>query len=471
MTKKVMFLLKESDEHAPYTGSKWEWEDGDLTFYDVDGNVIEEDIEEKDFKGHAGIPGHLGGSLAKGQSAPKEKDEYARLQADRINTGKKIWIAQRRISKSEGKTEDEARADADAARAKFYAGWDKRHGAELEAAKQARKDAKKGKTEYDSLMEERKTGAQQVYDAQYAKSRKAGYSEESSASRAEMHRDSFLAKWDADNMDRVAAAKAALGTKKPVAKLDPNSVEELANQHYQEFDEIRNYETKPRIRSLWTPQYQDTIAASADKYGAGYAADSIDSWTHKNGSNKDSYYTAQRNMAEILRKGTTPGADHPAHMDLLNETEVKAINTLTDVLDRSNIPQNTVSYRGLKSYSKTAQVILNKKVGESFDDKAFVSTALERTAGLGFANEDGVFLRIRVPKGSKGVFTAKSQYENEVELLLQRDSRFVVLGKKKIKNSAGENIWQVDVLLQQPATHTFVQPFKLPEPDVYTPPF
>lgn len=40
-TGKLVSNPTTTEEHVPYTGSKWEWEDGDLTFYDVDGKPLE----------------------------------------------------------------------------------------------------------------------------------------------------------------------------------------------------------------------------------------------------------------------------------------------------------------------------------------------------------------------------------------------------------------------------------------------
>ena len=71
----------------------------------------------------------------------------------------------------------------------------------------------------------------------------------------------------------------------------------------------------------------------------------------------------------------------------------------------------------------------NSLVGKTFEDRAFVSTSVVTP----FDNE--VRWEINAPKGSKGgMVTAFSVFPNENELLLPRNSKFLIKGIDKVDN-------------------------------------
>ena len=71
----------------------------------------------------------------------------------------------------------------------------------------------------------------------------------------------------------------------------------------------------------------------------------------------------------------------------------------------------------------------NSLVGKTFEDRAFVSTSVDTP----FDNE--VRRVINAPKGSKGgMVTAFSMFPNENELLLPRNSKFLIKGIDKVDN-------------------------------------
>ena len=73
----------------------------------------------------------------------------------------------------------------------------------------------------------------------------------------------------------------------------------------------------------------------------------------------------------------------------------------------------------------------NSLVGKTFEDRAFVSTSVESKTAFG----GGVRWEINAPKGSKeGMVTASSMFPNENELLLPRNSKFLIKGIDKVDN-------------------------------------
>ena len=71
----------------------------------------------------------------------------------------------------------------------------------------------------------------------------------------------------------------------------------------------------------------------------------------------------------------------------------------------------------------------NLLVGKTFEDRAFVSTSVER--GTAFKGE--VRWEINAPKGSKGgMVNTFSKFPNENELLLPRNSKFLIKGIDKV---------------------------------------
>lgn len=74
----------------------------------------------------------------------------------------------------------------------------------------------------------------------------------------------------------------------------------------------------------------------------------------------------------------------------------------------------------------------NSLVGKTFEDRAFVSTSVERETA--FKGE--VRWEINAPKGSKGgMVNTFSMFPNENELLLPRNSKFLIKGIDKVDNN------------------------------------
>ncbi len=101
---------------------------------------------------------------------------------------------------------------------------------------------------------------------------------------------------------------------------------------------------------------------------------------------------------------------------------------LDKALSKSSLPDDTVLYRARKKLPD------DWKPGTVISDKAYVSTSTdaklaEEFAGVGHV---GPIMRIKAPKGTKGLFTsAASKFPEESEFLMPRDQKFKITGITK----------------------------------------
>lgn len=96
------------------------------------------------------------------------------------------------------------------------------------------------------------------------------------------------------------------------------------------------------------------------------------------------------------------------------------------------LPQNTMLFRGLQNgewFSAAKQGTLKK--GAQLRDDGFVSTSPKRGTAQAFGTGGGnkVFMEIRAPKGTRGVYASFPKWNNymhESEFVLPRGTRFKV---------------------------------------------
>jgi integrase len=109
------------------------------------------------------------------------------------------------------------------------------------------------------------------------------------------------------------------------------------------------------------------------------------------------------------------------------------IKKLTECIDRKEIPDNLLVYRGIRDSSilfgedasLTAEELNDKYMGSFILHKNFMSTSIDKNVSDNFAEdcEREVILSIKLPKGKKGIFMGDvSQYPQETEILVQRNS-------------------------------------------------
>lgn len=108
--------------------------------------------------------------------------------------------------------------------------------------------------------------------------------------------------------------------------------------------------------------------------------------------------------------------------------QASTIKALDSAMDRTALPEDVTVFRGVRP-GKLAEDL---KVGDTVEDKAYLSTSFHRAVAEKFAH--GAMLEVRVPKGSKGipmdaVFDGGSRGEHE--LMLPRGSSLKVLSVRQ----------------------------------------
>ncbi|KKN18321.1 hypothetical protein LCGC14_0956860 [marine sediment metagenome] len=114
-------------------------------------------------------------------------------------------------------------------------------------------------------------------------------------------------------------------------------------------------------------------------------------------------------MSDYLRKGEEPWGD----------TKVQ-VRALSEALDRSRIPENVMTYRGISEETFEKLMVIGE--GGIYTDKGFISTSINKQFGTGWKL---AYIEIKVPKGIRGASIAQeSNHSIEAELLLQRGTQF-----------------------------------------------
>lgn len=154
-------------------------------------------------------------------------------------------------------------------------------------------------------------------------------------------------------------------------------------------------------------------------------------------------------------------AERTAMYDWTGALESRAINAelrsggpknrqtpeITRVLDRTAIEDDVTVYRGVKGVERRLRrdrgLVL--KVGMEFTDHGFTSTDVIGATAERMGNQ---VMAIRVPKGTKAAYFQTPF--GEQELMLQRGTRFRVVGTVQAKNGprAGQEVFHVEVVGQ-----------------------
>jgi hypothetical protein len=154
----------------------------------------------------------------------------------------------------------------------------------------------------------------------------------------------------------------------------------------------------------------------------------------------DAYQTTSyQSINGALRKGQVPSG--------VTGARIKALDSATS---KGQLAKDTTLYRSAGGLGKDP----SKLVGKSFIDRGFVSTSEKTDLPLKMAasQKNGVYARIKAPKGAKVGYLSKvrnqqavSKYGgvDEAEALLPRDSAFKVLAAKQ----GSDGMWTVDMEL------------------------
>lgn len=105
-------------------------------------------------------------------------------------------------------------------------------------------------------------------------------------------------------------------------------------------------------------------------------------------------------------------------------------------------PDDLVVYRGV---ARLDDAELDFKVGQTFTDKAYMSTSMNRDVAQGFLDGDKTaLLEIKVPKGTRGAYVDMvSDHDNEQEFLLPRATKLKIVA---IKGKGSKAVIQAEVV-------------------------
>lgn len=118
-------------------------------------------------------------------------------------------------------------------------------------------------------------------------------------------------------------------------------------------------------------------------------------------------------------------------IDILEDRDKDVIDRITSALNKAETDREYVTFRGIYAgaIGDSPPVLADLQVGDSFQDKAFVSTSLDAHTASGWARgPEGVLFRITMPEGSHAAYVSALGIvaRTEDEMLIQRNSTFEV---------------------------------------------
>lgn len=142
----------------------------------------------------------------------------------------------------------------------------------------------------------------------------------------------------------------------------------------------------------------------------------------------------------------------------LSEKDKKVVRHLDEVIASSKpTTADTTVYRGISADCDFAKKLASAKVGDTFNDKAFMSTSVDKNKAKEYAQDaangepkkGGVVLEINVPKGTKTAnLSGEADINSNNEVILGRDSNIKV---SSVTKKGGETYVTVDLVKAQPA--------------------
>lgn len=147
-------------------------------------------------------------------------------------------------------------------------------------------------------------------------------------------------------------------------------------------------------------------------------------------------------MNNYLRKGKLPNAN-------FDMAEVKnGISNLDSAMLKVRLGSDMVVYRTCGP--NTGKKFVEMKPGTVFKDKGYVSTTIRESDSYVGGGGGGNLVEIYVPKGSRAAYIrGMSHFKSEYEMLIDRDSRFMVIGQRSKVLSNGNNLNITQLMLIQ----------------------
>lgn len=122
----------------------------------------------------------------------------------------------------------------------------------------------------------------------------------------------------------------------------------------------------------------------------------------------------------------------------------RTLKTITDSLDKTiqerSLPFQRTVYRGA---NRIGEVAANHKIGEKIKFDGYASTTYDINVASSFGSGAGVIYEIKTPAGLNIV--RNSEYDHEVEVLMPRNSQYIVVGKKKT-NFGGNDVSVIQMI-------------------------
>lgn len=203
------------------------------------------------------------------------------------------------------------------------------------------------------------------------------------------------------------------------------------------FDDPNNmYSQKRKDKAVWCKSIEESrkIFPSIDKKGA--TQSEIDALKG---------YTGSYSFINEPLRGIKYG-----NVNTKKGQFMKAVKNMTSAIDKSVIDFDFWTQRGTSAVNfphtkidaYTSEEQLQKLVGTSFEDQAFVSTGAAKNTGFSSHN---IILNIYCPKGTKGAYVdGISQFKGENELILQRGYSYKVT---KVEKKNGKIYMDCDLIL------------------------
>lgn len=122
--------------------------------------------------------------------------------------------------------------------------------------------------------------------------------------------------------------------------------------------------------------------------------------------------------------------------DNLGHVDPEVLNDLQSALNKVELPQDTIVYRGtdekpflsMVDIDKTGSVDWGSLVGKTYKDNAFLSTFVGKSSAF---NHLDFLWEIKLPKGTTGGMLNKvSNYPNEAEFLLNAGQKLFITSVK-----------------------------------------
>lgn len=122
----------------------------------------------------------------------------------------------------------------------------------------------------------------------------------------------------------------------------------------------------------------------------------------------------------------------------------RTLKTITDSLDKTikerSLPYQRTVYRGANRIGEAAA---NHKIGEKVRFEGYASTTYDINIASGFGSSAGVIYEIKTPAGLNII--RNSEYDHELEVLMPRNSQYIVVGKKQA-NFDGQDVSVIQMI-------------------------